>query len=520
MDFKTVILRFRDLDVPDNDTIRRHKDIISEKGYVWWAWWKKGNERTPQDEFAMLSAHAQNESVFVYLLDSGLNKVYKATCVEIKVNKSTKVLSPEKDYTPAYYCENKYHAWFKFTAIDECCEEEIKTLSYVNVKSLFLEDTANYISFDNKVVYSVKELIQQERTVWFVRDSIDSDSTNEIVLLNSEFVQPSNFSTKYYQSHGELLLWLSDLHLSDTNFSVETSDTKKSLSEHIINVLSESQDKIGGMVITGDITTKADKLGFERADKLCDDLSRNFALNSENIIVCPGNHDFKFVNGNLDDAPKAVDKTHTKDFTEFYKKLYNISPNKYFCMGKKLLLSSGHIIEVVALNSLYLQQYSNFNGHGYISEKQLDFAESEMGWNSKKARNVTRIVIMHHHYLPVCYTEAIDVKRASSVVYDADRLMNWMIKNDVKILLHGHKHKSIVTQVLYPAVPTSPDLDEKQMKRISVIGMGGTGNIDSQNVFGTLGFDDNKLYINFYQICSDESSNDSKCQSIVLPLEG
>ena len=137
-----------------------------------------------------------------------------------------------------------------------------------------------------------------------------------------------------------------------------------------------------------------------------------------------------------------------------------------------------------------------------------------------KLEQAIRIVNMHHHYLPVCYSEAIDVKRASSVVYDADRLMNWMIKNDVKVLLHGHKHKSIVTQVLYPAEPSSADLNETKMKKISVIGMGGTGNNDSKNIFGTLGFDDNKLHINFYQICSDESSNDSKCQTIVLPLEG
>ena len=520
MDFKTLILRFRDLDVPDDDTIRRHNALISEKGYVWWAWWKKGNERTPQDEFAILNAQAQNESVSVYLLDSGLKKLYKATCVEIKVNKNVKILSPEKEFTPAYYCENKYHAWFKFTSIVDCEEEEIRTLSYVNVRSVFPEEAVNYVSFENKMVYSLKELIQQERTVWFVRDLIDTDSTNEIVLLNSEYVQPSNFSKKYYQSHGELLLWLSDLHLSDSNFAIESSNTKKSLSEHIIDVLSESQDKIGGMVITGDITTKAEKEGFEKAEKLCDDLSRNFTFNSENVVICPGNHDFKFVNSNLDGEPKAIDKTHSKDFTEFYKKMYNISPNKYFCMGKKLLLSSGYIVEIVALNSLYLQQHPNFNGHGYLSEKQLSFVETEMGWNNKKARNVIRIVMMHHHYLPVCYTEAIDVKRASSVVYDADRLMNWMIKHDVKVLLHGHKHKSIVTQVMYPAASSSNEVNETQMKKISVIGMGGTGSNNSQNIFGTLSFEDNKLYVKFYQIHSDESSDDSEYQTIVLPLEG
>lgn len=393
--------------------------------------------------------------------------------------------------------------------------------NYVNVDSLFSEGEVNYTCFDNKQIYSIKELIQQERTVWFVRESKDTDSQNEIVLLNSDYVQPNNFSKKYFQSHGSSLLWLSDLHLADSDFSVDNDETTKSLFEHIQGCLSNVQDEIGGLIITGDITSTAEKNGFEKATKLIDDLSRNYVFTNENIAICPGNHDFKFSQKDLDvdEKPKAVSKLYTKAYSNFYKSVYNISPNEYYCCGKKILLSSGHVVEIVALNSLYLQQHQNFNGHGYLSEKQLNFVATEMGWNNKKARNVIRIVMMHHHYLPVCYTEAIDVKRASSVVYDADRLMNWMIKHDVKVLLHGHKHKSIVAQVTYPDTSFSNENNETQMKKISVIGMGGTGCKHTQNLFGTLGFDDNKLYIKFYQIYSDESSEDSEYQTIVLPLE-
>lgn len=340
-------------------------------------------------------------------------------------------------------------------------------------------------------------------------------------MLNSDYVQPNNFSKKYFQSHGSSLLWLSDLHLADSDFSVDNDETTKSLFEHIQGCLSNVQDEIGGLIITGDITSTAEKNGFEKATKLIDDLSRNYVFTNENIAICPGNHDFKFSQKDLDvdEKPKAVSKLYTKAYSNFYKSVYNISPNEYYCCGKKILLSSGHVVEIVALNSLYLQQHQNFNGHGYLSEKQLNFVATEMGWNNKKARNVIRIVMMHHHYLPVCYTEAIDVKRASSVVYDADRLMNWMIKHDVKVLLHGHKHKSIVAQVTYPDTSFSNENNETQMKKISVIGMGGTGCKHTQNLFGTLGFDDNKLYIKFYQIYSDESSEDSEYQTIVLPLE-
>lgn len=68
MDFKTLILRFRDLDIAENETIKRHQSIIDEKDHVWWAWWKKGNEKTPQDEFGALNTQADNSPIEVFLL--------------------------------------------------------------------------------------------------------------------------------------------------------------------------------------------------------------------------------------------------------------------------------------------------------------------------------------------------------------------------------------------------------------------------------------------------------------------
>lgn len=111
-------------------------------------------------------------------------------------------------------------------------------------------------------------------------------------------------------------------------------------------------------------------------------------------------------------------------------------------------------------------------------------------------------------------TDNLDV--AKTLLEDLKKQMK---ERHVKVLLHGHKHKSIVAQVTYPDTSFSNENNETQMKKISVIGMGGTGCKHTQNLFGTLGFDDNKLYIKFYQIYSDESSEDSEYQTIVLPLE-
>ena len=118
MNLKTIILRFRDLVTSENGTIKQHKEIIDNHGYVWWAWWKKGGEKIPND-FSMLSTQVKENPVCVFLVDSGQNILYRAICNNIEVRTSTKIPSPEKDKTPTYYCNQSYYVWFKFTEIEQ-----------------------------------------------------------------------------------------------------------------------------------------------------------------------------------------------------------------------------------------------------------------------------------------------------------------------------------------------------------------------------------------------------------------
>lgn len=519
--FETVILRFRDLVTEENGTIAAHKNIITQHGYVWWAWWKKGNEVSPVHEFSFLGTKAQSAPVDIFLLDSGQNLVYRATCQDVKLKIDEKISSPDREKTPEYYQDQKYYAWFKLTQIEPYSEEQLKQYTYVNCPSLFLNQNIDYSKFDNKRVYSVAELVQQNRTVWFVRNSIESDLDNEIVLLNSNFVQPSDFTSKYYQSSGDTLLWLSDLHLADKHFKPSNGKTQTTLAAHICNPL-ETHD-IAGLLISGDITSCAKSEGFELAKQLLKDLNIYFPvpISSDNILICPGNHDFTRETVNLpnDTEPDFIynKPANTSAFTEFYKSIYNIKPNKYFATGRKILLSSGHMLEIAALNSIILQQYPNFDGHGYLSDEQLTFVAKKMGWDNTNNENAIRIVMMHHHYLPTCYTELIDVTRASSVVYDADRLMNWLVKYDVKLLFHGHKHKSFISRIEYPKSPEN-NITSEDMHCITVIGMGGTGSPTGQNKFATIKFKNNKVIIDFYNIYSDGSNQDCRCQNITLPL--
>ena len=520
MNTNTVILRFRDLVTSENGTIEQHKAIIADHGYVWWAWWKKGGEKVPND-FSLLSTQVKENPIHVFLIDSGQNLLYRAICSNIEVRNSTKIHSPEKDKTPEYYRDQDYYVWLKFTGIERCDEVELKQYTYINCNALFGDPNVDFSRFENKKIYSISELVQQNRTVWFARKAEETDPDNEIVLLNSEYVQPLNFSKKYYQATGDTLLWLSDLHLIDKVF-VQIAEKQHILAQHICGCVVDK--KIAGLLISGDITSRAESDGFQMAKELLRDINNevSFPLKPENILICPGNHDFKRAPTDLDKGaePGLIfdNDDSTKEFTEFYYSIYKIKPNKFFASGKRILLSSGHILEIAALNSLILQQYPNFEGHGYLSQEQLDFVAKEMDWNDNSNQQEIRIVMMHHHYLPTCYVEAVDVNKASSVVYDADRLMKWLTNCNVKLLLHGHKHRSFAAQVSYPKEPGVDVLTTDTLHRISVVGMGGTGAKSTDNKLATITFKNSEMVIEFYRLYSDQSSPDHKCQEVRIKL--
>lgn len=524
MEFKTAILRFRDLVTESDATIAIHKDMINKKGYVWWGWWNKGNEKVPFDEFCVLKGEIENSPKNFYLMDSGQEKLYKAKCIDIKCSENNKILSPELEYTPKYYNEQMYYAWFKFAVVEECDIDEIRNYTYVKVDSLFIENRSHYEKFYGKRIYNIKEMIQQNRTIWFVRNYDENkDSDYEIKLLNANVVEPQNFSEKYFETGSDTLLWLSDLHFgSDDVFKGKVeNETDVTLTAHIGNAYN-NLDKLGGLIITGDITSLGKPEGFVKAKEFIVDLNRNLVrkLVSENIIFCPGNHDFLRKNEVLGNGvPEKVSENpdSIRAYREFYSSIHNLNPNKYMACGRRLLMSTGKTVEIVALNSLLLQQYKDFEGHGFLSEKQLDYVANSMGWKENVETNSVRIAIMHHHYMPTCLAEQVDVKKPSSVVYDAERLVQWLAKYNIKLLLHGHKHQSFVSKVGHFNNSVS-ELNEDKLKNIYVIGMGGTGAYNCDNKISTLTFHNDEIELRFFRIYADSTETDKCVQKVHIPI--
>lgn len=520
---ETIVLRFRDLVTEENETIKRHSEIIHSKGFVWWAWWKKGAEVTPIAEFSLLASRAKESPISIYLLDSGQEKLYKAICEDIESTEKTAKNSPDSNYTPEYYKDKLYYAWFKFSSIEECNESELTNYSYLDSDSLFKDKETDYSLFFNKKVFNTAELIQQNRTVWFLRRFEKDDKENEIILLNANIVQPCIYSQRYYELSGNTFLWLSDLHFSNNVLSVKGTTNNISLTQHIKQCDEEKFNDISALIISGDISNCCKEEGFKYAEDFISDLNReiNCKLDSDNIIICPGNHDLK--RKECDTAEDIDPKLFSEDdntyelYKKFFKNIYHINPNNFLSCGRKFLTSSGKTIEIAALNTVMLQQYKDFEGHGYISLEQLDFVEKAMGWDKNINSSSYRIVVMHHHYCPACLSEKIEVKKPSSVVYDADRLMRWLVKNDVKMLLHGHKHNKFLSKVSYPK-SNSNTITIEDMHSIYIVSAGGIGAANSEHTFATLTFKMEDVEINIYKIYTDNINSNECIDTIRIPI--
>ncbi len=523
-DIKTLILRFRDLVTEHGETISAHKAIIDQNKSVWWAWWRKGHEITPVSEFGILRTRANETGLQVMLVDSGQNKLYLAKCSEIIFQENTPMKSPDSSLTPEYYQDRKYFAWFNFTSIEECAIDEVRNYTYANSNALFAENEANYNMFNDKIIFSTKELIQQNRTIWFVRDFKPGDKEQEITLLNSSVVQPNIFSEKYKELNGSTFLWLSDLHFSNDVLTVKTTPNNASLTSHIKAACDEGNcfSDISSLIISGDVTNCGKQEGFESAKDFLVDINRELfaSLDSDSILICPGNHDIKRIEQNHPDTKEPIlfndNLEVANNYIDLFKSIYHIKPNDYLCCGRKMLTKSGKTVEIVAINSIMLQQYKNYEGHGYISQEQLDCIEKGMGWGNNDNASY-RIAVMHHHYCPACLFEKIEYTKPSSVVYDADRLMLWLVKNNVKMLLHGHKHNTFFTKVSYPKC-NGNKYDINDLHEIYVLSTGGTGSKDTDNKFSTLTFDNNKIIWRIFKINPNQITSNILEQKIIIPI--
>jgi predicted MPP superfamily phosphohydrolase len=529
----TIILRFRDLVTDRGQTIAWHKEIIdrSDGHFVWWGWWRKRGETIPDEAFRKLAKKAESEpgGLTAYLMDSGQELLYEVTCTEIKWDpKLAEIGTDEVSLTPEYYNKRKYLAWFKLTSIAEVKKPEtvLHRYSYLRVDEFFEDKESHYTSFYNKQVYSVKELRQQDRTIWFLREFESGDPTHEVSLLSARAITPVHFSANYFESQSTALLWLSDTHFSEEGhhgFPLKSTATKSNLAESITRSFKETFPQVAGIIISGDITWRNLPTEFQLATEFIRELTFWSPLQPDQIAICPGNHDLKWSDDPADKTKPidSVGRDYSQAYAAFYEGRFFIAPNEFLSCGRRFLMGNAIPVDIACLNSSYLQQLKDaFQGHGFIGDKQMEFVASEMNWDPDPDKpRAFRIVVLHHHLIPTTFRATAIADYAYSVVLDAEALSRWIAKYRVDLVLHGHMHQPFCTWIRRPINVGKP---EQGWHTFSVIGMGSSGvegelGEVNKNTVGFLDFKKDALTVSVHSIHSVNPS--TKIWEVEVPYK-
>ncbi len=519
---KTIILRFRDMVI--QDTIFEHNQIIKEKGYVWWGWWAKPQEKIPVNEFNHLRKICkQADGLVVYLFDSGNQFLYKANCTDIYYVNGDKVSSKETDHTPMYYASVEYMAWFQFKAITKLSEKmsdinsELQKFSYCKVDDFFVSGHSSFTPFYGKRIYSTNELQEQQRTIWFVRAYKKGDKLHEIHSYSASLSNGQNVDRDFNLLRTNSLLWVSDLHFSKEHhaFKVEPGNDNK-LSIRLKKELDALKDNISFVIVSGDFTFAAKEEEFRFAEQFISDLNSMYQLDEKSYAVCPGNHDICLnKNGFKADEKVSVASEEAKEsYVRFCRRIFGVEPTDSLYSIKRFLTQDMVPVEVISVNTCVLQQGEHFMGMGMIGNDQLASIENELLLT--KDKQVVRILVMHHHLLPVMYSEQPKVSQMYSMMLDSEAVSQFAVKNGIGLVLHGHTHKEYYAEI----VRQNETMDKQ---KFYVVGLGSTGAVQADlsegrnNMFAVLSFSKDELQIKQYDLKpSGETSSPVKTYRIPL----
>jgi predicted MPP superfamily phosphohydrolase len=512
---QTLILRFRDLATAVGETLALHRQIAQKDGYVWWGWWNKFGEQAPADVFTELNARMHPAGLDLYLFDSGKNELHQARATEIQWGAAgARIPSPEVDRTPKYYKEQNYFAWFKFTDIATMRTDTaiLRTFTYVQVPDFFESRVSRFLPFYGKRVESPEELQEQNRTIWFVRPYQVGDRTGA-VSLPPRPTASTPFSTDPLASHSSTLLWLSDVHFGNHAFPLASDHFGKDLSQALESDLKQKgQNSVAAAIISGDLTWKDEAAEFEQAKRFVGGLHSWSTLDPSRILISPGNHDVKFSGdpSKIGDPVTLAANDAKRCYSDFYRGLYAHAPNEFLSCGRRFLVGNAVAVDVVCLNSSLLEQTKDaFQGQGFVGDDQLIDAATQMGWDRTSASDAPRgfrILVLHHHLVPVTFRPVPHIGYRGSITWDAEAVTRWIVKNQVDLVLHGHMHDPFFAWIGRP----NPDHSEK-WHTFHIAGLGSSGvkmeelGDEKYNTYGLIEFSRREVAVEVRRINSQGS---------------
>ncbi len=256
------------------------------------------------------------------------------------------------------------------------------------------------------------------------------------------------------------ILHFSDLHFKPINKEDETASSSfKSIFDGILNELENLNDKWKPniVVISGDITFKGYNKGYNLAQVWIDRLINILSLKSNNLIICPGNHDLNrntlFISTLRPVSYRDVDRllrieyledisVPFKDFIKFSSGLKilrsKIGPKTSYLIGYRKIKDINFLIFNSAWFSKNEDVYGSDHGNLYLGLNLIRQLRNQFSPN----KNHLIISIFHH---PIDWISDFEKYRIDSSIEPA--LIN--LGRISNIWLNGHIHEN------RPSIPYS-----------------------------------------------------------------
>lgn len=513
---EVLLMRFRDFS--EKDSIEDHKIIINKNNYTWAGWWARTMEQVPLKKIKELKAVANTSSLDLFLFNYVKNTIYLASVIDIAfgVNPKELIPSPEPQFTPDYYNADDLQVWFKIESIEICSPAIIESYSYQDYDLFPVHNDKSFSAYDDKLVESLDKLAVQERTLILLRSKKNTDksidSINEVRRIPKKC-----FSDGFELTDSNSILLCSDLHFStdDKNFAFDDFNNeptvhKKKLAGAVKRLVRKEQ--FSSLICPGDFTFKACSEEFKKATDFVVSVSNNHGIEKQNIVIVPGNHDMKFSEKPNNKKITYNGEEAKKEYINFFKSIYGITPNEHLAIGKKILLKNRLPIEIVGLNSNCLQQEKgHFVGMGFVGDNQLDMVAEGMGWENNLDKTYAyRILVLHHNLYPVELVQEPKKNHFYSLCLDAGAIVEFINKYKINLVIHGHKHKNYFMQ--------AGGMTDENPSHFNIFSLGSASSTDlgggtnNCNCIGVLDFNEyGYLKIKTYAIDNQSDVNSKNC---------
>jgi predicted phosphodiesterase len=492
------LFRYRNL--LTDDTLAAHRAVIGREGSCWWGWWQRPFEDSRLELWEALELELRGGPLEIGLFNSapdgdGGGVVHLAQLAEVVRPRGDHAAPavPKPELVPDYYRETPFSsAWMRLTNISPDPLPAAKFFgkySFARAPKLAGINADQRERFVDKKVLDADELRTMDTTIWELRKSKSGDREHRILTASTRVT--SALDDRPIPLRSNKILHLSDLHFATVKTNRDehrwhlTNEGATTLQRQIVHALGSKPD-VGLVIISGDLTYRAEADEFYEAFRFIHALLGTLGLGTEHLVMVPGNHDIAWTKKHVawqpelpvSEAPEAA----TKQYRDFYERVFRHPAASHFAMARRFVCPTGICLEVGGLNTSALEQGKSWlAGMGRVDDSAFGDVASTLGWLEGTPSLALRVLALHHHVTP---TEDVlptaEFTRGFGMASDAKRTLRQAARSGVHLILHGHRH-----QPFLGAEQVYAELERTQsswsLGKVGIVGAGSAGSTSVRN---------------------------------------